>query len=404
VETLTGREPLNPPFKPDKQGAIVLGCGRSGTSAITRSLVKAGFFAGGEDELLGAAPSNETGHYEPVSVLHLNEELLRAQGSTWWAEVPEEVIGEQRRTAATPRIERILNDLLARADGAPIVIKEPRINGLLDLWGPIVEDSLHPVLVIRNPLEVAHSLARRDGNSIVNALATWEVQSSGSLRHLDRHVVTVVHYVEATRSAEAVTAVIDDVAAHLEPARATSLDAVRARDAVDPQLRNEDAGGIDLGEYLTGRQRQLWDYMRELPAGSTRLAVPEALLRAPEAARASVRSEGARLRALSELEAAREDGALLTERVGQVEAERDQAAAERDQAAAERDQSGDEKRAALRRAAETDSELARTQADLVESRRQLEDLVQSSSWRMTRHFRTLKHRLEELRRSRRTPG
>ena len=60
----------------------------------------------------------------------------------------------------------LLDTLLADAGGRPIVLKEPRINGLLTLWGNVIDGTLNPVLALRDPIEVARSLATRDGTSI----------------------------------------------------------------------------------------------------------------------------------------------------------------------------------------------------------------------------------------------
>jgi hypothetical protein len=341
-------------------------------------MVDAGFFAGTEGELLGPAPSNRTGHYEPISVLKLNEDLLRSLGSRWWAEAPEE-IEEPLRTTATQQIEKLLDEHLDRAEGAPIVIKEPRINGLLDLWGPIVEDLLHPVLVIRSPLEVAFSLVTRDGNSAMHALAAWEIQSTALLRWADGKFVTVAPYARLTASPEAVVGLVAEVAAQLEPSRTSRVNAELARDAIDPGLRHQDAGENDPGEYLTARQRDLWEFLNSIPPGSSRLVAPETLLRDPKAARSSVRSEGERIQLAGEREALRGQVADLSEELGKVRIERDQATTE--------------KSAALHQAAAAAADLERAQVEGSEARQQVEEMLRSSSWRLTRPLRALRQRL-----------
>ena len=182
----------------ERTGVVVLGPGRSGTSAIARAFVRAGFFAGEEEDLLGPAPSNPLGHYEPVAVLRTNEELLERLGCAWWADAPVAEAQLPLRAEAVPRLEALVEQQLTAADGAPIVVKEPRINALLELWQPTLDRGLHPVIAVRDPLEIALSHTRLDGASIPHALAAWEAQSTAVLRWLDGRTATVVPFSRLT--------------------------------------------------------------------------------------------------------------------------------------------------------------------------------------------------------------
>ncbi len=65
-------------------GVVVLGMGRSGTSAVSRMFVRAGFFAGAEDDLLGAHESNPLGHFENLGIMNTNERILAELGGSWF--------------------------------------------------------------------------------------------------------------------------------------------------------------------------------------------------------------------------------------------------------------------------------------------------------------------------------
>jgi hypothetical protein len=271
-------------------GVVVLGVGRSGTSAITRAFVSAGFFAGRKDEVVGPLPSNPLGHYEPLSVLEANEELLESLDSSWWGDLPETERQVAQRAAAVPRLNRVVDSLLAAAEGAPIAVKEPRVNALLPLWEPVIERDgreLHPVLAIRNPIEIAKSYATRDGLSIPHMIAAWEVQTTLLLDWLDDRTVTVAPYGKLMTDPALVAGMVQDATSHLEASHAKRIRPEDTREALRPGLRHESAGRLAQAEYLTGRQAELWRFLDELPGGDVRLQAPPHLRHPSDAALAA---------------------------------------------------------------------------------------------------------------------
>lgn len=277
-------------------GAIVLGAGRSGTSAITRAFVTAGFFAGREDDLLGPVPSNPRGYYEPLSVLELNEELLERFGCAWWGDAPPP--DEQRPLLAEmePRLRSVLNSLIERAGEAPVAVKEPRINGLLPLWRPVIDGVLHPVLTVRDPLEIALSHASRDGTSLSHALASWEMQTAMVLEWLDGRTITVAPYARLLAEPELAGQVVGDATSHVDPARAEAVTPAEAGLALESDLRRQRSGKLSHTEYLTGRQAEIWGYLETLPAGDTRLSAPPGVREPSTGARMATHKESERVK------------------------------------------------------------------------------------------------------------
>lgn len=272
-------------------GVVVLGTGRSGTSAIARAFVFAGYFAGDKENLAGANPSNPLGHYESRAILSLNEELLRDFGCGWWAGMPDKAEQEARRPELLPRLRKALSTIVAAAEGAPVILKEPRINPLLPLWQPVLDSALHPVLAVRDPLEVAASLARRDGTPFSHGLAAWEAHLTLVLDLFHGRDVTVAPYPAIATDAKMAEAIVEESGAWL---RAPLVHAVRPADAAaafDPDLHHERAGDSHE-EHLTVHQLRLWEYLSSLPAGSARLEAPAAVRSPSEAARAAIRREG----------------------------------------------------------------------------------------------------------------
>lgn len=281
-------------------GVIVLGTGRSGTSAISRAFVLSGYFAGLEEELLGPASSNEFGHYEPLSVLEANEELLADFGSRWWADLPDRDEQVRRRDELLPKMKSLLEAILAKGDGAPVSIKEPRINTLLPLWQPLIEGALYPVLAIRDPLAIAMSLETRDEIPLANALAAWEAQTAMALDWAHGRSITIAPYAELLSNTKLATEIVGSATSHLKPEFAVRIDTSEAPGAIQPKLRHEIADDLNHDEHLTGHQAELWKYLEALPTGEVILDVPAQLRRPTAAALAAIRNEGDRLEVLAE--------------------------------------------------------------------------------------------------------
>ncbi|NOW44550.1 hypothetical protein FHW96_000692 [Novosphingobium sp. SG751A] len=157
-----------------RMALLVLGMHRSGTSALTRVFALLG--AGLPATLLGGNPTNPTGHWESDAVRGFNDATLAAMGSDWfdWLAVNE---GWSRSLAYRGYVERARAVLRAEFGEAPLfALKDPRICRLARFWLDVLEaEGVEAAIVmpLRNPLEVADSLARRDGVDAQIALLVW---------------------------------------------------------------------------------------------------------------------------------------------------------------------------------------------------------------------------------------
>ena len=72
----------------DRKAILVLGMHRSGTSAVTRVLSMLG--AALPRRLMPAAVANPVGHFEPMDIVNLHDEILRSAGTKWsdWSRFP----------------------------------------------------------------------------------------------------------------------------------------------------------------------------------------------------------------------------------------------------------------------------------------------------------------------------
>jgi predicted nucleic acid-binding Zn-ribbon protein len=136
---------------------------RSGTSAVSRVLNLLG--AKLPDRLVGAEPGNERGHWEPASLVEIDDEILAATGSAWDDASPFDM-ADLRTPAGRGFRARILRVLETEyGNGNLLLVKDPRISRLLPFWLDALEEyGVDPrvILPIRNPVEVAQSLASRD--------------------------------------------------------------------------------------------------------------------------------------------------------------------------------------------------------------------------------------------------
>ncbi len=157
-----------------RRAVVVLGMHRSGTSAVAGCLHRLGVDFG--PRLMPATPDNPRGFYEHVDIVNLHDRLLLAAGASWDNTAPWPAEWLAGPDAA--RFREDLRELLARDFAqAPLWgLKDPRLCHLLPWWQPLwAELRTRPlfVIVLRDPWEVAASVARRDGFSLGKAYLLW---------------------------------------------------------------------------------------------------------------------------------------------------------------------------------------------------------------------------------------
>jgi hypothetical protein len=254
-------------------GVVVLGMGRSGTSATASMFVRAGFFAGIDAELLPASDANRLGYYENFFTVHLSQWILDQLGGTWF-----EPPALDRQLAVCEPLQGALHAELDRitvaGSGRPLVIKDPRIGVLLPIWGPTLSQRLHPVLVLRDPIEVALSLRRRDGTALERGLAAWETHLRAVVGWLAGRHCTVAPFVAMLERPALASNVIASAVAELDPGRRDRVRVALGADALCAEYRHERGGEPSL---MTRAQRRLWEWLALLPAGRAVIDPPAGL-------------------------------------------------------------------------------------------------------------------------------
>jgi hypothetical protein len=170
---------------------VVLGMHRSGTSALTGLLRLMGLWAGEEDDFPPADKHNEAGYWEHRGVWSVDEAILLTLGACWSevADLDLSRLEEGLRARFRERAREIVQDLDRHGSW---VIKDPRLCLLFPFWREIL-DRPFCVLIYREPLPVARSLAVRDGFPISYGIALWEKytrEALASTRGLPRVLVS----------------------------------------------------------------------------------------------------------------------------------------------------------------------------------------------------------------------
>ncbi|MDW3220224.1 MAG: sulfotransferase [Acidimicrobiales bacterium] len=172
----------------------ITGMHRSGTSMITRGLHESGLhlIGGAADALLEAADDNPEGFWENKAIVACNDDLLEATGGAW--DNPPALLP---RAVDDPRVGEVVEPATAAlaglAENDRWGFKDPRLCLTAAFWLDLQPD-LRFVICVRNPLEVALSLKRRNQNSYSLGLSLWERYYASVLELVPAERRIVTHY------------------------------------------------------------------------------------------------------------------------------------------------------------------------------------------------------------------
>ena len=183
-----------------RQAIAVLGMHRSGTSAVARIVNLLG--AAIPAHLVKPAPDNPTGFWESDVIAGANELMLTTAGAGSFNCLTFDAVsigGAPLVTILTP----ILRTEFGDAD--LFVMKDPRLCLTLSLWLPTLASMrirLSALLVLRNPVEVVHSLYRREQFAPEVSVLLWlryMLDAERQTRGFPRSVVSYDHLLEDWR-------------------------------------------------------------------------------------------------------------------------------------------------------------------------------------------------------------
>ena len=160
--------------KTESTGILILGMHRSGTSATAGALPILGVPLG--ERMVPAAADNPLGYWEHAQIVTVHERLLAGLRRTWEdvRPLPENWLDcEPAKRAETELAELIDHEF----SGLPLWgAKDPRMIRFLPLWCRLLDRlgvRAKFLFVVRDPEEVAASLAVRDGIAAGHARLLW---------------------------------------------------------------------------------------------------------------------------------------------------------------------------------------------------------------------------------------
>jgi glycosyltransferase involved in cell wall biosynthesis len=180
-----------------KKLIVVIGMHRSGTSAITRGLELLGVGLG--TNLHPAASDNPKGFWEDSECLEINEELLSYFGSAY-----DQLGGGWDTSIANSEVSRIklkASQLISKKLEENTIwgFKDPRTSRLLPFWKDVFSSlgcDVGYVIALRNPVSIVDSLSKRNKTPAEKTYFLWLQHMLPSLQMTEGSRRVVVDYDE----------------------------------------------------------------------------------------------------------------------------------------------------------------------------------------------------------------
>jgi|Deesub1362A_J573_1020465.scaffolds.fasta_scaffold00087_91 hypothetical protein len=170
----------------------ITGMHRSGTSMVTRLLNLCGLYLGQESDLMEPAPDNPEGFWENKSFVGLNDMILAELGGAW--DLPPLVEDGWEQQPEFNRFKSKAISLVQRFKGHEAWgWKDPRNSLTLPFWKSLLPD-MKVVVCLRNPLEVAWSLIKRNKNSAMFGYHLWLTYNQRLLAAASPEQRIITHY------------------------------------------------------------------------------------------------------------------------------------------------------------------------------------------------------------------
>eukprot|EP01083_Nonionella_stella_P092185 257956_1 len=173
--------------KKDTTGFIVLGMHRSGTSMLSGLLVEGfGYKTGGP--VIQPAYDNEKGFFELIPAVLQNDEFMYEQHINWAGGVGNYDAARAIRALKAKKINfekgRRALKVLNNPNLVPWLQKDPRMCITLRTWLPLLDSKPAVIFTYRNPLEVAMSLAKREGGfTLMRGLKLWLAYNKAAVQN-----------------------------------------------------------------------------------------------------------------------------------------------------------------------------------------------------------------------------
>ncbi len=373
----------------------IAGMHRSGTSMITRILNLCGLYLGEQSDLLPAASDNPEGFWENAKFVQINDEILATLGGSWY--LPPEIRPGWENSPELSILREQAQELIQQFNQHNFWgWKDPRNSLTLPFWQLLIPD-LKVIIPLRNPLEVAQSLVRRNQFSEIFSLDLWQTYYQRLMSSSDAENRLITHYItpfftpelELHRILDFLGIKVEDSV--IQNACRTTLSSLRHNRAT---FRSLVKGGVPLDsvnlytEMCLQSGEFFWGIIRSDIKSSSN---DELDLITEQDLISKLKNKDPLLQLMIQWEADKQrhieslivGGQAFRAESDRQLAERDQQLAERDQQLAERDQ----------QLAERDQQLAERDQQLAERDQQLAEIIKSKVWKFAVLLRKIRVRL-----------
>src|SRR5947207_995149 len=158
---------------------------------LTRLLHVCGLYLGPENALMPPQADNPDGFWEHLGFVALNDELLNGLGGAW--DLPPAANENFKDTRLDP-LRMKARMLIEGFDSRGVWgWKDPRNCLTLPFWQDVLP-GMKTIIMVRNPLEAAHSMRERNGTSYSLGLRLWEIYNRRLIEAASEQNRLVTHY------------------------------------------------------------------------------------------------------------------------------------------------------------------------------------------------------------------
>ncbi len=243
---------------------FILGMHRSGTSALARVLNLMGLYFGGENAGTGRSSENEKGFWERRDVRMINDSILFTSNCDWDLLSGFDVPGIPADTYAGHR-SAIANIVMKLDTHRPWFVKEPRLCVTFPLWRETLEQPVC-IHIVRNPLEVAHSLKTRNRIPIRVGLALWELYNTRALQAASGLPLLCMSYEDLLDAPGPTVDLVRSFLAGQGDYRIRMPGSGELSGFLDAGLRHHRKSATALSSVATGQQLELYRLLRSVEA------------------------------------------------------------------------------------------------------------------------------------------
>ncbi|OPH53092.1 hypothetical protein BC351_31940 [Paenibacillus ferrarius] len=241
----------------------VLGMHRSGTSMLMKTLNNLGVYLGKDEDMLAIADDNPEGFWEHRGIVEIHENILSELNRRWDSLTP-----LPKNWLNNPRVQQYKLDLieLIKREFKNVSVwgfKDPRTCILIPLWNEIyevLEMEVSYIIILRNPLDIANSLNKRNDINKQYGIALWYYYMINIMEYTRGCNKLVLHYdsiLEETINSARIIASYTGLEINSEIE-------MKIRESIKPELRHSKSTFNELSLYTEERAALLYKNSKDI--------------------------------------------------------------------------------------------------------------------------------------------